>query len=187
MIGQSYRQPVQRFSSAMKTLLYRLNGRWHKPAMQIFMFIIIVHLVEHVFQAYQVYVMGWPRPAALGALDLLYPWLVQSEWLHYGHALFMLLGLAVLRPATFGKARVWWNICFALQFWHHIEHALLLGQALTHENLFGSPVPTSVFQLWIPRLELHLFYNTIVVLPMLIALFYHRYPPTGHTPTSIDG
>jgi hypothetical protein len=182
MINQSYRQ----FSSGLQAVVYRLNGQWYKPAMQVFMAIIIAHWAEHLFQAVQVYIMHWPRKQALGALGLLYPWLVHSEWLHYSHALFMLVGLAVLRPSMVGKARVWWNISFALQFWHHIEHALLLGQALTHKNLFNSPVPTSVLQSWgVPRIELHLFYNTIVFVPMVIALFYHRFPPTGHKQISV--
>jgi hypothetical protein len=148
-----------------QSIIRKLNGRWHKPAMQIFMVIIITHLLEHVFQAYQVYGLGWSRKQALGALGLLYPQLVHSEWLHYGHALFMLLGLAALRPAIVGRARIWWDITFAIAFYHHFEHALLLGQALIHQNLFGSPVPISIGQLWIPRLELHL-------------LYFHRFPPS---------
>ncbi|KYC43739.1 hypothetical protein WA1_00820 [Scytonema hofmannii PCC 7110] len=176
-IAKSDRQPIQNLSSAIKSLIYTLNGRWHRRAMQVFMLVILAHLLEHFFQAYQVYVMGWSRPDALGALGFIYPWLVRSEWLHYGHALFMLVGLAVLRPAIVGEARNWWNIAFVLQFWHHFEHALLLGQVLIHKNLFDSSVPTSVLQLWIPRLEVHLFYNTVVLIPMLIALYYHRFPP----------
>ncbi|RUT02801.1 hypothetical protein DSM106972_057210 [Dulcicalothrix desertica PCC 7102] len=159
-----------------QSIFHTLNGRWHKPAMQVFMVIIITHLLEHIFQVYQVYVLGWSRKDALGALGLLYPWLVRSEWLHYGHALFMLLGLAALRPAIVGRARIWWDITFVIAFYHHFEHALLLGQVLINKNLFGSPVPTSIGQLWIPRLELHLFYNALVLLPMLIALYYHRFP-----------
>ncbi|MBD0344613.1 MAG: hypothetical protein ICV63_07220 [Coleofasciculus sp. Co-bin14] len=159
-----------------QSILHTLNGQWHKPAMQVFMVIIITHLLEHVFQAYQVYVLGWPRKDALGALGLIYPWLVRSEWLHYGHALFMLLGIAALRPAIVGRARIWWDITFAIAFYHHFEHALLLGQVLIHQNLFNSPVPISIGQLWVPRLELHLFYNAIVLIPMLIALYYHRSP-----------
>ena len=158
-----------------QSILHTLNGRWHKSAMQVFMVIIIAHLLEHIFQAYQVYGLGWSRKDAHGALGLVYPWLVRSEWLHYGHALFMLLGVAALRPAIIGRARVWWDITFAIAFYHHFEHALLLGQALTHENLFGSPVPISIGQLWVPRLELHLFYNVLVLIPMLIALYYHRF------------
>ena len=159
-----------------QSILHALNGRWHKPAMQVFMVIIVAHLLEHVFQAYQVYGLGWPRKDALGALGLIYPWLVRSEWLHYGHALFMLLGIAALRPAIVGRARTWWDITFAIAFYHHFEHALLLGQVLIHQNLFNSPVPISIGQLWVPRLELHLFYNAIVLVPMLIALSYHRFP-----------
>jgi hypothetical protein len=32
-------------------------------------------------------------------------------------------------------------------------------------------------QLWVPRVELHLFYNTIVFLPMVIAMYLHMFPP----------
>jgi len=38
-----------------------------------------------------------------------------------------------------------------IQFWHHIEHALLQGQVIAGRTLFGSPVPTSIVQLWFPR------------------------------------
>ena len=32
-------------------------------------------------------------------------------------------------------------------------------------------------QLIVPRVELHLFYNTIVFIPMMIAMYYHVFPP----------
>jgi hypothetical protein len=38
-------------------------------------------------------------------------------------------------------------------------------------------VPTSIVQLWVPRVELHLFYNTVVFIPMMIAMYYHMFPP----------
>ena len=37
--------------------------------------------------------LGWPVPQALGALGLVYPWLVKSEVMHYGYALIMLAGI----------------------------------------------------------------------------------------------
>jgi len=46
-------------------------------------------------------------------------------------------------------------------------------------GFFGRPVPTSLVQLWVPRVELHLFYNTIVFIPMMIAMYYHLFPPPG--------
>ena len=68
-------------------------------------------------------------------------------------------------------------LAFGIQFFHHIEHALLQTQAIIGHNLFGRPVPTSLVQLWVPRVELHLFYNTIVFIPMVIAMYYHLFPP----------
>jgi hypothetical protein len=68
------------------------------------MAIVILHWGEHLFQAYQVYVMRWPRPKALGMLGLLYPWLVTSETTHYAYALIMLIGLWVLRKGFTGVA-----------------------------------------------------------------------------------
>jgi hypothetical protein len=35
----------------------------------------------------------------------------------------------------------------------------------------------SIAQLVIPRLELHLIYNTIVFIPMIIAMYRHLIPP----------
>ena len=102
-----------------------------------------------------------------------------SEWLHYGYAIVMLAGLIVLRPGFTGRALLWWTIVLVIQFWHHIEHLLLLGQALAHTNLFGRPVPTSILQLFVTRVELHLFYNAVVFVPMLVAMYYHMYPPVG--------
>ena len=65
------------------------------------------------------------------------------------------------------------------QFWHHIEHFVLLYQATTHHYWFHAKVPTSFLQIWIPRVELHLFYNTIVFIPMVVAMYYHMFPPKG--------
>jgi hypothetical protein len=63
-----------------------------------------------------------------------------------------------------------------IQFWHHIEHALLQGQVIADRTLFGAAAPTSILQLFVPRLELHLFYNTVVFIPMTVAMFYHVLP-----------
>jgi hypothetical protein len=94
----------------------------------------------------------------------------------YGYGLVMLVGLALLRPGFVGRARFWWTVALVIQFWHHIEHLLLLTQAQTGHNLFGRPVPTSLLQLVIPRVELHLFYNSIVFVPMMIAVYFHLRP-----------
>lgn len=101
---------------------------------------------------------------------------ITSEWLHYGYALVMLAGLFVLRKGFVGRARTWWNIALGIQVWHHLEHLLLLLQAITGSYLLGRSVPTSIVQLVAPRVELHLFYNAVVFAPMVVAMVLHLWP-----------
>lgn len=153
-----------------------LNEDRHRVALGFFLFIVLAHWAEHLVQAYQIWVMGWARPEARGLLGQGFPWLVSSEWMHYGYALIMLVGLFLLRPGFVGRARTWWTVALAIQFWHHIEHLLLLLQAQTHTNFFGAAMPTSVLQLVYPRVELHLFYNSVVFIPMVVAMYLHLRP-----------
>lgn len=153
-------------------------ARDYRIPLAIFMAIVLAHWAEHVVQAIQVFVLGWDRPDAGGVLGLLWPWLVTSEWLHYGYAVVMLIGIWLLRDAFHGTARTWWMVALVVQVWHHFEHALLQTQALLDDPFFGSEVPTSIVQLALPRIELHLFYNGVVFTPMVIAIYleYFRRP-----------
>jgi len=156
----------------------RVNGPYHELALRTFMVIVLAHWAEHLLQAFQIYALGWPVPDARGLVGYYYPWLIKSETLHYGYALVMLAGLWLLRPGFTGvNDRQWWTAALAIQFFHHIEHFLLIAQATLGYNLLGRPVPTSIIQLWVPRVELHLFYNTIVFIPMVIGMYYHLFPP----------
>lgn len=144
--------------------------RHHKACLWLFTAVVIAHWAEHLVQAAQIYILGWPIPEAGGLLGYFYPWLVTSEVMHYGFAVVMLAGLYMLRNGFHGRARQFWMLSFAIQFWHHIEHLLLLIQSTIDRNLAGSPVPMSVLQFLIPRVELHLFYNTIVTIPMVVGM-----------------
>ncbi len=169
----------------MKAFLDRLNGPGHERALRIFVVIVLAHWAEHLLQATQIYALGWRVPEARGALGYFFPFVVSSELLHYGYALVMLIGLWALRKGFTGQVdRFWWMLAFGIQFFHHIEHAILQAQAVLGQNLFGRPVPTSLVQLWVPRVELHLFYNTIVFIPMTIAMFYHLFPPAREESTA---
>lgn len=165
--------------SSYGKLVEKLNTKWHERGLQIFMVIVLAHWAEHLAQAYQVYVLDWPVPESRGALGLYFPILISSEILHYGYAIIMVVALWVFRTGFTGKAYTWWMVSFWIQFWHHIEHALLQGQAIVGENLFNSPVPISIVQVWIPRVELHLLYNTLVFIPMVVAMYLHMFPPAG--------
>lgn len=157
-------------------LLAMLNGRWHKIALMGFLFVVIAHWAEHLTQAYQIWVLDWARPKAGGVLGVWFPWLVTSEWMHYGYAILMLIGFVTLRHGFTGTARKWWDTAMWIQVWHHIEHLLLLLQAMTGAYLLGATKPTSILQLAFPgsRVEIHLFYNAIVFIPMVIAMIYHQ-------------
>lgn len=154
----------------------RLNGEWHEAGLRLFMVIVLSHWAEHLIQAVQIFVWHWPRAEALGVLGMAFPWLVQSELMHYLYALVMLIGMWVFRSGFTGRSSPWWTAALAIQFWHHFEHLLLQSQWLVGHNLFNSPVPVSIAQLWIPRVELHLFYNTIVFVPMMVAMYLHIFP-----------
>ncbi len=191
--------------SSWARLSRKLNTVWHKPALQIYTFIVLLHWGEHLVQTFQVYVLGWPLKQSFGLLGMLWPWMVQSETLHYFYAIFMLVGLWVLCKGFTGRSYVWWMIAFWIQFWHHIEHALLLGQVAYGANFLGAPGPISLIQMlgliegpgptgfnglmvgpprhplnflvfFVRRLEVHMIYNTIVTIPMAIGMFYHLFP-----------
>ena len=194
-----------------KKLIDRLNEEWHKPALWIYTAVVLLHWSEHLTQTIQVYVLGWPLKDARGVLGIPFPWLVSSESLHYFYAIFMLVAFWVLRKGFVGRSYVWWMIAFWVQFWHHIEHALLLYQATVGHNFFGAPQPISAIQMlgflagpatngfngllvhagpatswltfFVRRVEVHMFYNAIVTIPMVIAMYYHMLPSPGEEGT----
>jgi hypothetical protein len=157
----------------------KLNAQWHERALQLFMAIVLAHWAEHLAQAWEIWMMGWPVPKANGVIGLWFPWMIRSEVLHYSYAVVMLVGIWMLRKGFSGKAYTWWMVAFWIQFWHHIEHFLLITQATMHHNFWHKPVPFSVLQLVFPRVQLHLFYNSIVFIPMVIGMYYHMFPPVG--------
>ncbi len=167
---------VAKGNTSRRGLIGAINERHHRAVLGLYMVIALGHWAEHLVQAFQIWGLGWARPQARGVLGMPFPWLVSSEWLHYGYAIVMLIGLFALRPGFVGRARTWCTVALVIQFWHHIEHALLLGQAVVGANLFGAEVPTSIAQLVVPRVELHLLYNGLVFVPMVIAMILHVHP-----------
>ncbi len=154
----------------MANWLDRLNGSLHRRALTLLMLIVSAHWAEHIAQAYQVFVLHWPRLASGGVLGLSFPLLARSETLHFGYNLSLLVGLILLRSGFRGQARTFWTVAMLIQGWHMFEHSLLQAQWLTGVYLFGAAQQTSILQLWVPRVELHLLYNTLVFIPMLIGL-----------------
>lgn len=172
-------QTLSSRSSWYSEFILKINSNQHEIALKIYAFIVLAHWAEHLVQAFQIFVMGMARPDSRGVLGQFFPWLVTSETMHYAYALFMLIGLWILRIGFVGRSYKWWMASFVIQFWHHIEHLLLQLQAIFQTNYWGSPVPVSLLQLVFPRVELHLFYNTIVFIPMAVAMYMHLFPTPG--------
>ena len=158
------------------TLMQRLNGQLHAPALWVFMLIIVAHWLEHVLQIYQIYALGWAPSTAGGILGVIYPQLIESESLHFFYDFVQWAGIVILRSGFQGRARTIWTLALVIQTWHYIEHVLLMGQYLTGHFLFGAPHQISILQLWFPRAELHFVYNLLVFIPMVIAVHYYVKP-----------
>jgi hypothetical protein len=153
-----------------------LNTRGHRAALTLYLVVVLAHLAEHVVQAIQIWILNRPVAESRGVLGAWFPWLVTSEALHYFYAIVMLAAFLLLRRGITGPARTWWDIALGIQIWHHFEHLILLVQAQSGVHLMGREVPTSIIQLVVPRVELHLFYNTVVFIPMVVAMLLHRRP-----------
>jgi len=126
------------------------------------------HLLEHIVQIIQLYVLNWERSEALGLLGCIYPWLVRSELLHLGFAILMWLGIYIL--GNKGRAYNWQGV-FCFQTYHLVEHITLTYQHYTGQYFFNKSVPTTLLQLVIPRIELHFIYTIIVTTLILLALY----------------
>ena len=50
------------------TMIERLHGRYHRVALNLFMLIVLAHWAEHLVQAFQIWVLGWPAPRSRGVL-----------------------------------------------------------------------------------------------------------------------
>ena len=157
------------------------NPQRHNMMLKIFVGLMVAHWSEHLVQAYQVYVLGYERHHARGLLGQLYPWLMHSEWLHFGYALLTLAGLLLLYRGFCGPALAWWNVALVVQVWHLFEHSLLFAQAQGGFLLWGAKEPTSVLQLFFPRIELHLFYNSVVTVPIVMAMLIYWKKPAVET------
>lgn len=133
--------------------------------MKWFMFVVTLHFLEHIAQIIQLYVFKWLRPNCVGILGLWYPWLIQSEWLHYIYAVFMLVGLIILKKRQKNR---WWTTAIHLQQFHHFEHLLLLVQAIANVPMANRVSIGSLF--FSSRIELHFFYNLMVMIPIVISI-----------------
>lgn len=152
--------------------LEALNGRWHRRALLVYLLVVAGHFAEHLVQAVQVYLLGWHPRVAGGILGLYLPRLAQNEILHVAYNSLQLTGLILLWPGfqRYRAARRWWNVALVAQSWHLFEHVLLISQVVGGSYLFGADRPTSLLETLVPRVQLHLTYNLLALIPTAVAV-----------------
>jgi hypothetical protein len=140
-----------------------------------------VHVVEHVIQLIQVYLLGIADDDALGLLGYVFEFQGTEEWLHLGFNVLFLSGLCLI---AFGLVRsraarstiptvalgaflffgVW------LEAWHVIEHAVIIANVIANN---GCPCPGIVdAQLGVSDTSLHFVYNVITHVATTVPFLY---------------
>lgn len=147
----------------------------HNRLLAMYMLIVLFHFAEYVIQVIQFAYLGFSRTDAGGLLGEQFPALLTNETLHFGYNLILFVGIRMLYKGMSSGAQMWWMVGGMLQGWHLFEHTLLQFQWLTGSYWFGANRQTSLLENFIPRIELHFMYNTVVTIPIVIAVCVHVY------------
>ena len=133
-----------------------------------------VHVVEHIIQLIQVYLLGVADDDALGLLGYVFQFQGTEEWLHlvfnlsYLAALYLLLlPLWRLVPARLPAWAFWtfvvWSV--GLESWHVIEHLVIIANVIDNH---GCPCPgIGDRALGITDTVLHFGYNLVAYMGLL--------------------
>jgi hypothetical protein len=156
----------------------------HARALIFYLILVAGHFSEHLAQLIQVYALGWSARIAGGILGLWFPGFAASEILHMAYNSLQLTGLIVLLPGFKGLARRFWILALVFQSWHFLEHVFLQVQYLSGHYFLGAIRQMSFLEVFFPRLQLHFVYNTLVLVPTLIATIIYYANPTTSTQTA---
>ena len=140
-----------------------------------------VHVVEHILQLIQVYLLGVPENDALGLLGYVFAFQGTEEWLHIAFNVSYLISLVIiawglvwsrvagsvvpgLAMAAFLVFGVW------LEGWHVIEHLVIISNVIANN---GCPCPGILdAQLGVSDTILHFGYNAIAYAATALPLAY---------------
>ncbi len=149
-----------------------VQATWKAAGAWLTLYLILVvtqsgHVLEHVVQVVQLRVLHEPKEHAhgiFGALDV--------EWVHFVWNSWILLAIVVLLIGRPGNR--WLLIAAPLAAWHLAEHVVLIATYLA-TGVEGSPGLLAMGGLIgnglpIPRPELHLLYNVMETIPLIIGL-----------------
>jgi hypothetical protein len=126
------------------------------------------HVVEHIIQLAQVFLLGVPEEDALGLLGYIVQFNGTEEWLHLGYNAFYVLALYALilplwriTPAVLSSWAFWFFIAASvwLETWHIVEHGVIIANVLAND---GCPCPgIGDVALGLSDTVLHFVYNAL--------------------------
>ena len=138
-----------------------------------------VHVIEHVIQLIQVFILGVPDDDALGLLGYIYQFKGTEEFLHLGfNAVYLLaifLLIVPLRRRSPDPVPGWAFTTFAvaaviLESWHMVEHVVIITRALQNN---GCPCPGLLdAATGLPDTVLHFFYNAITYGALIVPFWF---------------
>ena len=138
-----------------------------------------VHVIEHIIQLIQVFILDVPKEDALGLLGYVYQFKGTEEFLHLGfnasYLLAIFLLIVPLKRRTPHPVPVWAFTTFAvgavaLESWHMVEHIVIITHALQNN---GCPCPGIVdAATGIPDVVLHFFYNAITYAAVVVPFWF---------------
>jgi hypothetical protein len=126
------------------------------------------HVIEHIIQVIQVFLLGVPEENALGLLGYVLQFNGTEEWLHLGYNSFYLLALYALivplrriTPAVLPMAAFWFFLAASVwvETWHMVEHGVIISNVIAND---GCPCPGIADPaLGLSDTVLHFFYNAL--------------------------
>src|SRR3954451_24653551 len=126
------------------------------------------HVLEHVVQVVQVYVLGVAEDDALGLLGYVLQFNGTEEWLHLGYNTLYLLSLYALivplwriTPGVISRRAFWIFIAASvwIESWHMVEHGVIISHVIANG---GCPCPgIGDVALGLSDTILHLVYNLL--------------------------
>jgi hypothetical protein len=126
------------------------------------------HVVEHIIQVVQVFVLGVAEDDALGLLGYVLQFNGTEEWLHLGYNTLYLIALYALilplwriTPAVLSRWAFWFYIGASVwvETWHMVEHGVIISHVIANH---GCPCPgIGDAALNVSDTILHFFYNAI--------------------------
>jgi hypothetical protein len=143
-----------------------------------------VHVIEHVIQLVQVFVLHVPEQKALGILGFIFQFQGTEEWLHlvfnvsYVVALIVIAWGFFLSRAARSIVPGWALVVFLvfgllLELWHVNEHIVIISHAIANNGCAFDGCPGILDQrLGVSDTVLHFFYNVIAYVGTITPFVY---------------